>query len=130
MPHTFTIKLTNPVSVITLPHQIETTRMKILSLRYVTASASQSFLLLNMPDFNAYNTYFDPSRTLSYTKTIMLPPTTATMTYYENNSASQWDHVAKLPINIKQMTIEAKIDGDYNSDISSGNPLYIELYFE
>lgn len=97
------------------------------------ASASQSYLLLNIPEFNQNNTYFDSVSSLAYTKIIMLPPTSASYVYYENNSATQWDqwdHVAQQPIELKQMTIEAKIDGTYHSDISGSNPLYVELYFD
>ena len=132
MVNSFSMKITSPISTIDLPYSITFSKMKVKTMRYVTYTANNNYLLVNLQECNTNNTYFDSTTSKQYTKWIPLNPTISTFHYYENIN-DEWDFVVsnkeKNESTIRQFKLECLIDGAYSSDISASNPLYIELYF-
>ena len=127
--NTFTIRLTNAVTRVDLPYTVKYSKVKVLSMRYVSTGTNE-FVLINIPDFNHGNTFFDGMTTKAYTRWIPLNPTSNTWHYYENQANNFFDYVRDEPIEARSFTVECMINGVYDSEIQMGNPLYLELRFE
>ena len=105
------------------------TKMRINKFIYKTATANNFVMLLNMTNFNDIHRFVTASNGVQpYTFLSILSPTTLTLSTYLafNNS---WDWIGP-PQNVNVVILESIINGDlstFGSDISSNNPLYIEI---
>lgn len=131
MPN-FVFKLTDSISKISLPYEVSAKKVKIVSLRYITALANLEFMLINLKNFNHDNTYISSTQTLPYTKFIALSNTINANHYYENLDEASYDYVSRVDNNrIKNLDIEIMVDGSYatSSHVSSSYPVYVEFKF-
>lgn len=128
--YTYTLKLTNPYSIVSLPVIMSNVnKMRIKSLRYVTANTGNEFLIVHISGWDNNNTYFDGEKNINYTKFMNLSNTTLTLNLYENNDNNWHDVVLKHDVgSISNFHIKLLINGEFNNEISPSNPIYIEIY--
>lgn len=127
----YTFKLTNNLTTINLPYAYENMKyVKIIALKFKTGSANNAVMQVKINGFN-HNTFYDGTNIIRCVKTIFMPDSIDTAFEY-----APIDNVADASIpeeitrsnSSKTATVEVLIDGDYK-DVSSLNPLYIELRF-
>jgi hypothetical protein len=123
--NTFQFTINNPRTIINTPKILnDITKIRINSLRYITASNSNKYLLLCI---NGLNNKINGTDTY-YLKSFPLSPTTNTPLFYEN--LIYYDNILKDPVSFTSLSFELLIDGIYNSDISSINPVVVEIQFD
>jgi len=125
----YTFKLTDPVTRINLPYAIKNSEsMRVKFLRYITASANNSTMMIKITGFNN-NIFFDGTKTEFYAKMIGLPPTTQTPIIYEALVETPDVLIDKVSSQngISDLHIELLIDNQYLSDISPSNPVILEI---
>ena len=128
MPLKYILELTSPLSVISLPQKINNvSKLRVNKIRYVTASLNNKYLLVDIKGWNDNSWYFDGSRVVPCTVFCILPPTNNTLAFYE--TTGDFDSV-KDHGSLANFTIELLIDGQYNTEINSGNPVHIEIFVE
>ena len=126
-------KLISSSSLVSLSEPVSNiTKMKVKGLRYTTASLGNEIMTIDITGFS--NTkYVDGSgKTYKCTKVIYLPAYDDTFCHYVNESQTNYfDAINKEPIrSLASFQINILINGAFSSDISSTNPLYLELYCE
>ena len=126
----YTFKLTSGLTKINLPYAIKnSSHLKVVFLKYTVLTALQELMLIKVSYFNTH-TYFDGTAIIKYSKALALPPSASTPLIYESNTNAYDVFVEERSANgsgINNLTIEILIDGLFSSDISSSNPVYIEL---
>ena len=127
----YILELTSPISNISLPEKISNIqRLRVNKVRYVTASLNNHYMIINIKGWNDSSWLFNGTQVLPLTCFLILPPTTLTLSYYENTNML-FDSEKDQPIaSLSNFMIELLIDGNYSSDISPSNPVYLELYCE
>lgn len=125
----YTFKLTDPVTRVNLPYPIQNAEsLRVKFLRYITASPNNSTMMIKITGFNN-NIFFDGSKTVFYAKMIGLPPTTLTPIIYEALVETPDVLVNKVTLQngMSDLHIELLIDNQYSTDISTTNPVFLEI---
>ena len=131
MPYAYTLKLTSPSQQVNLPVKLENvSKLRLTAIRYVTGSANQSYMLINFRGWNENSWYFDGVQIKQYTRNFILSPVSGQMCFYANYDVNAWDVVKNYKSEVSNFQVDLLIDGEYNTDITSLNPVYIELYAE
>ena len=130
MPLKYILELTSPLSVVSLPQKINNIqKLRVNKLRYVTASLNNKYMLVDIKGWNDNSWLFNGSRVIPCTMFCILPPTNNTLAYYE--TTGEFDSVKESNQgNLANFTIELLIDGQYNTEINSSNPVHIEIFVE
>ena len=126
----YTFKLSNSITRINLPFAINNvTKLKVKFVSYTTASAGQKIMMFKISQFNS-NVYYNGVDIVKYSKIIALPPSISTPIIYDNQTPEADVLIDDTPITqtgITRLTIEVLIDNLYSLDITSSNPIYIEI---
>lgn len=124
-----TIKISSPEMVISLPEKWNgIKRLKVSMFSYTTASAGNQFMIINLTGFNDQNFYYDPTVTQyrKYTKWLPLLPISGGTQIYDN-FGDRWDYESETTQDLSNFTISCLINGAYNADITTSNPVYITI---
>lgn len=128
----YCFKLTSSLTKINLPYAIKnSSHLKIVFMKYIIATAAQALMLIKISYFNEH-VYYNGTDIVKYAKAIALPPTASTPLIYESpTSMLEYDVFVESrvgdSVGINSLTIEILIDNAFSSDISSSNPLYLEV---
>ena len=127
-------KLENTQNNVDTHETIENVKgIKIISCRYKTANTNNEILLVNIEGFNGGNMYVYKSGNITitrpYTKLIMLSDLNSALSIWEAPSTLEYDVLVQRTVDVKHLKIDLLINAEYTSDITSLNPLYIEIDF-
>ena len=132
--YTFALQINSPDSIVSLPIKMSAvSRMRIKSLRYTTASTGNIFMLINVQGWATNSVFYNGNSTIPYTKWIILPPSIGTPILFDNPYNSSFDVIQQNPISsITSFRLIFSINNDntISNDISSSNPIYIEIFVE
>jgi hypothetical protein len=122
--YTETFRIESSKVQITFRKKGQASKMRINRLIYKTASLSNYVMLVIMSGWIGQSQYNGQP----YSRLQSLPRTTLTEVDYEANDSNNWDVIKDGTISTH--ILECLINADSsNTDISSGNPLYIELSY-
>lgn len=108
-------------------------KMKILKMRYVTASASQSLMIIQITGFNNKK-YTQPPVSgiqppmIAYSECLPLLPVTASCVIYDGQNGPYL--YSDTPLDLRNINITIYIDGALSTDITNLNPVFIEILAE
>lgn len=125
-----TLRLTSPETVLSnlSPVLSNVRAVLVREARYTTASSGQDALVINISGFSTHP-YVTSTRTLHYTKLIMLQRSLNTTIQYFNPESDAYDVIHDNPVPSANFTVTALIDGEYDTDINSSNPLLLKIVF-
>lgn len=133
MPYNVTLKLIAPRTTLQLTQPWSDVKsLKVRSFLYTTANTGGQYMLMQVTGWDTNSYFQDPSTNsfVPYTKMILMPPTTATVTRYVDVFSSYFDVIRTVPASFSNIEISLLINGVINNDISSSNPVFVELYCE
>ena len=132
MVKNYSLQFNSSVSVVTLPHVIENvSKLKIQQIRYVTQSGDNKFMLIKFAGWTDSNYFFNGVTLQDYTKFIPLIHKTDSLIMSEYTSSNTWDVEKTTAVSsLNSFRCEILIDGEYSSDITPSNPLFIEIALE
>ena len=132
MVKNYSLQFNSSVSVVTLPHIIENvSKLKVQQIRYVTQSADNKFMLIKFAGWCDNNYFFNGTTLQDYTKFIPLIHKTDSLILSEYTSSNTWDVEKTTAVSsLNSFRCEILIDGQYSSDITPSNPLFIEIVLE
>jgi len=127
MVYSETFTLTSNLSQITFKNKLsKATKLKINQFVYTTASLNNYIMLIILSNWTGQNSY----QNTFYTKNIVMPRTTQTSCDYES-LAGVWDVELTQPTIIGTHILQLYINNNpSNDDITSENPVYIEIQYE
>ena len=132
--YSFALKVTSPSSTISLPIKMSSvSRLRIKSLSFTTGSSGCIFMLVNLKGWNNNSVFSDGSSVIPYTKFLLMPPSINTPMLYDNPYNTSFDVIRQDPYSsITSFFLDVTINNDTvkSNDISSLNPLFIEIYVE
>lgn len=130
--HSFSFRLTSPLSYVELPRKLDSMRkLKVKALKYITKTLNNEYMLINIVGWNFNSSFFaSAGQHKNYTKYLPLNGTTETQNFYINNNSVDFDVIRPTAVGVGNLTIEITIDGQYSTDITTLNPVLLELYFE
>lgn len=129
-----TFEITSGLNIVSLSKKKTNCRsLKILNVRYTTASANQLFMMIKFQGWDDH-TLTKGGNQYRYTKLIMMPNTTSSQILYENNSPDPDVIKGNNYNDISNFTLEVFVGTsstvEYTTDINSSNPIYIEFEIE
>ncbi len=118
-------KITSSISTVKLYDEIKFNYFKIRTLRFKTVSPNNTMnIYINGMNINKfYGNNFE-----KVFKTIFLPDTPQ-LFIYENNIFNEFDFYSEKQQFLKTLEIQIMIDESMTNDISTSNPLYIEIFY-
>ena len=132
--YSFALQITSSSSIISLPIKMSSvSRMRIKSLRYTTASTGNIFMLIALNGWTQNSVFYDGNNIIEYTKFLIMPPSIGTPMLFDNPYNNSFDVIRQDPYSsITSFFLNISINNNSatSNDISSSNPLYIEIYVE
>ena len=132
--YTFALQISSADSIVSLPIKMSAvSRMRIKSLRYTTASTGNIFMLINVQGWTNNSIFYDGNNIIPYTKWLLIPPSIGTPILFDNPYNTSFDVIQQNPISsITSFRLIFSINNDntISNDISTSNPIYIEIYVE
>jgi hypothetical protein len=95
----------------------------------MTTTANQRELHVNIVGWGEKQ-YYTGTQVQSYTRILPLSPVINSVSMYENNDRNYWDVVKSNGAMVGNLLIELKIDNQFDDDIETLNPFFIEIEFE
>lgn len=132
MPYNYTLILNKPDEIIQLPQKWnDVSKLRVRAFRYTTQQQNQKFMTINISGWNENNYLFntETNKHVQYTKFLLLPDSQFTTSRFTNVS-DYFDVIKKDKTSFANIEITCKIDGEVANDITSLNPVIIEIYCE
>jgi len=129
--YTFTIELTSPSSVIQVPITMTNIqRLKILNMRYYTASVGGKTMIVKVKDWTDNKIYFNGTNYINYTTIFLLNADVDIPILYDNYNTTFDCEKSDVVETLSNIQIDVFINNSIATDISPQNPLILTLYFE
>lgn len=129
--HKKTFILTSSINNISFVDAIDTcTKIRIESVSYITQTAGQRYMQIEIDNFQTNSEYIQSNSFNNYSFVFLLENSAGLLNRYVNKNPVSFDCVRSHPTKMKNFKITLKIDNAYSSDISSNNPVILEVHFE
>jgi len=129
--YTFTIELTSPNTQLQLPITMTNVkRLKILQMRYYTASVGGKTMIVKIKDWTDNKVYFNGTNYINYTSIFLLNQDIDVPMLYDNYNSTFDCEKQQIVETLSNFQVDVFINNVVASDITPQNPLILTLYFE